>query len=53
MTVSYNARYILDVLKVMDSPKTEFKLTTPLNPGLVAPQGGDGNSQYVIMPMRT
>jgi DNA polymerase-3 subunit beta len=52
MTVAYNARYILEVLKVMDAAKTEFKLTTPLNPGLVTPQGGDGSSQYVIMPMR-
>jgi DNA polymerase-3 subunit beta len=52
MTVAYNARYVLDVLKSMESPKTEFRLTTPLNPGLVVPQDGKGDLEYVIMPMR-
>ena len=52
MTVAYNAKYIQDVLKVLDAPEAEFRLTSPLNPGLLLPAGGNGDFQYVIMPMR-
>jgi DNA polymerase-3 subunit beta len=52
MTVAYNARYFLDVLKVLDTERVEIKLSTPLSPSLVTPVGGDVASRYVVMPMR-
>jgi DNA polymerase-3 subunit beta len=51
MTLAYNARYLLDSLKVMAGPKVEIRLSTPLNPALLVPGGNDGYL-YVVMPMR-
>jgi DNA polymerase-3 subunit beta len=52
MTVAYNARYLQDCLKVMGSAKVEVRLSSPLNPALLVPEGGDGSYLYVVMPMR-
>ncbi|MGH7608751.1 MAG: DNA polymerase III subunit beta [Candidatus Dormibacteria bacterium] len=49
--VAFNARYVTDVLNLLDSPEVELVFNGPLSPGLVrAP--GDDSYRYVIMPVR-
>ena len=52
MTLAYNAKYLVDVLKVVETEKTEFRLSSALNPALIKPQGGGDEFEYVVMPMR-
>lgn len=52
MTVAFNARYLLDVLRVLGTERMEMKLSTPLSPTLITPIGGDNAARYVVMPMR-
>lgn len=49
--IAFNARYVADLLKVIDSPEVEFRLNGPLSPGL-ALAAGDESFRYVIMPVR-
>jgi DNA polymerase-3 subunit beta len=49
--VSYNAVYLMDVLKVIETPEVEIKLISSMNPGVVKPAGEDGFI-YVVMPIR-
>jgi DNA polymerase-3 subunit beta len=49
--IAFNARYVADVLNLIDSPEVELILNGPLSPGLIrAP--GDDSYRYVIMPVR-
>ena len=51
LEIAFNARYLLDVLNVMESENVELALNGPLNPGLVrAPD--DDSYVYVLMPMQ-
>jgi DNA polymerase-3 subunit beta len=52
MTVAFNARYLMDVLKVLGSERVEIKLSTPLSPTLITPVGVETGARYVVMPMR-
>ena len=54
MDVGYNANYILDILRSMDSDEAKFSLNTPLNAGLVEPvQKEEGEDLLcLIMPLR-
>lgn len=49
--IAFNAKYMLDVLNVIDSEGVRFELTGPLNPGLIRPVDGP-DYLYVIMPMQ-
>ena len=49
--IAFNARYVADLLKVIDSPEVEFRFNGPLSPGL-ALAAGDESFRYVIMPVR-
>jgi len=49
--VSYNAVYLMDVLKVIETDKIEIKLISSVNPGVLKP-AGDENFTYVVMPIR-
>jgi DNA polymerase-3 subunit beta len=51
LDVSFNARYLLDVLNIMDTDKITFALKEELSSGLIRPVDGDEHL-YVIMPMR-
>ncbi len=51
LEVSFNARYLLDVLNIMDTEKIKMELKEELSSGLIKPEGGD-DYLYVIMPMR-
>lgn len=52
LTVAYNAKYIMDVLKNIGSEALVFELTTNLNPGVIKPKDGGADYLCVIMPMR-
>lgn len=51
LTIAYNARYVLDVLKNVGTEQVVLELTQPLNPGVFRPKG-DADYLCVIMPMR-
>jgi DNA polymerase-3 subunit beta len=55
MQIGFNARYLMDVLQVMDTPQTAVELCDELSPGVLKPVGGEpSTARYtaVIMPMR-
>lgn len=49
--MAFNAKYLLDVLNVMDFEAVDFELTGSLAPGVIKGQGSD-DYLYVIMPMQ-
>jgi DNA polymerase-3 subunit beta len=51
ISIAYNAKYVLDVLKNVGAEKVSIELTQPLSPGILRPQG-DTDYLCVIMPMR-
>ena len=51
LDVSFNARYLLDVLNIMDTEKVKMELKEELSSGVIRPMG-EKNYLYVIMPMR-
>lgn len=53
MSIAFNAKYVMDAIKAVDTEKIEFRLSTPLSPGLVLPVEENPDSKYVVMPMRT
>ncbi len=52
MTIGYNARYLMDILQVMDGESVSLELQEPLSPTLLLELD---NKDYmcVVMPMRT
>jgi len=52
MTVAFNAKYLMDVLKNLGTERLEMKLSTPLSPTLITPVGTENGARYVVMPMR-
>jgi DNA polymerase-3 subunit beta len=51
MEMGFNARYLLEVLDVMEGEQIILDLNDPLSPGVIRSQGDDAYF-YVIMPMR-
>lgn len=51
MEVSFNAKYILDVLPNIPEKNVEIKFSGPINPGLIKGEGKQ-DYLYVIMPLR-
>lgn len=51
LDVSFNGRYLLDILNIMDTEKVRMELKEELSSGLIRPEDGE-NFLYVIMPMR-
>ncbi len=49
--VSYNAAYIMDVLKVVETDSVELKLISSMNPGVMKAKGDD-EYLYIVMPIR-
>lgn len=55
ITMSFNAKYLLDALAALDEEEIELGLSGELDPALIQPsnrQGNDGRNVCVIMPMR-
>lgn len=51
MGIAFNARYVSDVLALLDSPEVELIMNGPLSPGMIR-AAGDDSYRYVIMPVR-
>ncbi|MEI7640495.1 MAG: DNA polymerase III subunit beta [bacterium] len=49
--VTYNANYILDLLKIVKTEDVEIKLVSATNPGIIKPVGDD-SFIYIVMPIR-
>lgn len=54
MDVGYNARYLLDMLKAMDTEDVSFLLDRNDNAGMLLPVGEEGELRYqcLLMPLR-
>ena len=50
-TVSFNTRYLIDVLKVLEDEEIYLSLTGPLNPGVLKPSQ-DENYLCLVLPVR-
>ena len=50
MQLTMNVRYLVDVLSVIGTPEVAVEASTPNQPILIRPVGGD-SSHFVIMPM--
>ncbi|MDO8682053.1 MAG: DNA polymerase III subunit beta [Armatimonadota bacterium] len=49
--IAFNAKYLLDMLSVMDTEAVEMRLTGSLSPGIMKGQGLE-DYLYVVMPMQ-
>jgi DNA polymerase-3 subunit beta len=54
MEIGYNARYLLDILKTIESEDVQFLLDRNDNAGMVIPEGGEGQIRHecLLMPLR-
>ena len=54
MEIGYNARYLLDILRTMESSDVTFMLDRNDNAGVVSPEqnGEDFSHQCLLMPLR-
>lgn len=51
ITIAFNARYLLEVLSIVDGEQVLLELTGALNPGILRSSDDDG-FLYVVMPMQ-
>lgn len=49
--IAFNAKFVLDVLQIVDSEKISLQLAGPLSAGIIKPLK-DPNYLYIIMPLR-
>jgi DNA polymerase-3 subunit beta len=49
--IAFNAKYLTDVLSVLNDSQVALEVTTPSSPGVVRPSGDDHGYTHVIMPM--
>ena len=54
ISIGFNARYIVDVLGVIDTENFELGLSGDLDPAVIRPTTAEGEAEYlaVVMPMR-
>ncbi|MEG6584441.1 DNA polymerase III subunit beta [Dendrosporobacter sp. 1207_IL3150] len=52
LDIAFNAKYVTDILKNINSDQMTFALNTPLSPASVKPLD-DANYTYIITPVRT
>ncbi len=52
LDIAFNAKYVTDILKNIDSEKIYFSLNTPLSPASIRPCDDD-TYNYIITPVRT
>ncbi|HBV86634.1 DNA polymerase III subunit beta [Desulfosporosinus sp.] len=50
--IAFNAKFLIDALKVIDSDRILFELSGPFSPGVMRPLG-DPNYIYLVLPVRT
>jgi DNA polymerase-3 subunit beta len=54
LTIAFNARYLVEILNHVDSPRIVLEFLGPLSPAAIKPTDGtEGSAQmYVLMPLR-
>ncbi len=52
LEIGFNVSYLLDVLSVLSGDKVKLSLSDPNSSALLEESEDDGDSQYVVMPMR-
>lgn len=52
VAVSFNAKYLIDALNVLDQDKIRLELGQATSPGVLKPENGE-DFLYVVMPVRT
>ncbi|MGH7737317.1 MAG: DNA polymerase III subunit beta [Candidatus Tyrphobacter sp.] len=53
LTIAFNARYLIDILNHVKSPRTIMEFLGPLSPAAIRPAESDeGDQLYVLMPLR-
>lgn len=52
LDISFNSRYLLDVLKEVDDDEIVFDLNTPISPCVIRPVSGSGYL-YMVLPVKT
>jgi DNA polymerase-3 subunit beta len=52
LEIGFNAKYLLDVLRVIDTDEVVMDLTTELSPGIIRPVDGKDNSLFLVLPIR-
>ena len=51
LEIGFNARYLLDIAKQVESDEMQIALSDPSSPSLISTPGDDAN-MFVLMPMR-
>ncbi len=54
LTIAFNARYLIDILNHVKSPRTMLEFLGPLSPAAVRPAESESGSDqlYILMPLR-
>ncbi len=52
LSIAYNIRYIMDILKIMDSEQFMMKLTGPMTPAVIIPEKEENEYLYLLLPVR-
>lgn len=52
VSIAFNAKFLIDVLKVIDSDQILFQLSGPFSPGVLKPLD-NSNYIYLVLPVRT
>lgn len=52
LDIGFNAKYLLDVLRVIDSEEIIIDLTTELSPGIIRPADEREDSLFLVLPIR-
>ena len=52
VTIAFNAKFLIDALKVIDSEQILFELSGPFSPGVMRPID-NSNYIYLVLPIRT
>lgn len=52
LAISFNAKYLTDVFRVIGADEAVVKMTTPTGPAVIVPKGDD-RAMYLVLPVRT
>ena len=50
--IGFNAQYLLEVLRYMETEEVKIKLSAPERPAVIEPVGGDMDYTCLVMPLR-
>lgn len=52
LEIGFNAKYLLDVLRVIDTEEVIIDLTTELSPGIIRPGKTEQETLFLVLPIR-